>query len=120
MPAKGKRVASRQAQLNRRRRRQARSEADVAVQPVVNSETSTAASVAAAAEVATTIPAGNGMSTEALPQTRSRATQPIGRPQVQNRTGQALAYNHLTSELRRILILAGILTAVLLAVSFVL
>ena len=119
MPAKGKRVAARQAQLNRRRRRQARPEADVAVQPVSNAGVSASASVAAPEDAPSAVPAGNGTATETLPPSRTRATQPIDRPQVQNRSGQALAYNHLTSELRRILTLAGTLTAVLIAVSFV-
>ena len=119
MPAKGKRVASRQAQLNRRRRRQARPEAEVAVQTVTNATAGASANVATPEDAPAAGSAGNGTATEALPQARVRATLPIDRPQVQNRTGQALAYNHLSSELRRILILAGIVTAVLIVVSFV-
>lgn len=116
MPAKGRRIASRQAQLGRRRRQQNR-----------KTEESLAVSVAAPAD----IPAETaGPANAAAAATGSAAAESAGpaaaparaprRPAAgQTRTDRSAAYTHLGSEVRRILILAGILLAVLVGLSFV-
>ena len=117
MPAKGKRVAARQAQLNRRRRRQARSASEGEVLTAVQEGgTPAATTVSPAATTSATAPlnadAGQGQSQPAPAQIRPPATSSS-----QSRNAQPLAYAHLARELRRILILAGIVTAVLLGIS---
>lgn len=115
MPAKGRRIASRQAQLGRRRRQQSR-----------KTEESLAVSVAAPAD----IPAETAAPANAAAATGSAAAESAGpaaaparaprRPAAgQTRTDRSAAYTHLGSEVRRILILAGILLAVLVGLSFV-
>lgn len=125
MPARGKRVASRQAQLNRRRRRQARSAGDLAAQQDGEDRESLAtATIAAPARESETVAASVVEGASDTPQpdrerNRGAASQEVARAQVNNRVDQALAYRHLATEMRRILILAGILTVILLTVSFI-
>ena len=116
MPAKGKRVAARQAQLNRRRRRQARSASEGEVLTAVQeggSQATTIVSPAATASATAPARADAGQPHPAPDQVR-----PVATASSQSRNTQPLAYTHLARELRRILILAGIVTAVLLGVSF--
>ena len=116
MPAKGRRIASRQAQLGRRRRQSRKTEESGAVTVAAPADipTETAAPAnGAAAMPAAVAPATDGMAAAATP---ARAPRRSG----QLRTDRAAAYTHLGSELRRILILAGILLAVLLGLSFAL
>ena len=118
MPAKGRRIASRQAQLGRRRRQQNR-----------KTEESLAVSVAAPADIPaeTAAPANAAVapaaSTPAAGTTAGPAAAPARAPRRpaagQTRTDRSAAYTHLGSEMRRILILAGILLAVLVGLSFV-
>lgn len=113
MPAKGRRIASRQAQLGRRRRQQSRkTEESVAVSVAAPAAipAETAAPANAAANPAAAAPAAS-----AAGQTRATRRPAAG----QNRPDRAAAYTHLGSEMRRILILAGILLAVLVGLSFV-
>ena len=116
MPGKGRRVASRQAQIGRKRRRQGR--ATVAGDGPLAAEEST--------RVATAEPG-----TQAEPQ----STAPVNAPQVpvqpspaqsspqrnapRNRLDRPAAYNYVGTEVRRILIMSGVLLAVLIALSFV-
>ena len=118
MPAKGRRIASRQAQLGRRRRQQSR-----------KAEENGSVTVAAPADIPpeTAAPANGATATPAAADsvsaaTTGPATTPARAPRRsgQPRTDRAAAYTHLGSELRRILILVGILLAVLIALSFVL
>ena len=122
MPGKGKRVAARQAQLNRRRRRQARSASEGGVQTAVEEGGAVATSIASRATAATTAASTSAApSADAGPvnsQPAPAAVRPIGTPSAQGRNMQPMAYTHLAGELRRILILAGIVTAVLIGVSF--
>ncbi len=117
MPAKGRRIASRQAQLGRRRRQSRKIEESgtvtVAAPSDIPQETAAPANGAAAAvpAAAAASPTTDGMAT---------ATARAPRRSGQLRTDRAAAYTHLGSELRRILILAGILLAVLLGLSFAL
>ena len=119
MPAKGRRIASRQAQLGRRRRQQNR-----------KTEESLAVSVAAPADIPaeTAGPANAAASNPAAAEparssTAGSAAAPARAPRRpaagQTRTDRSAAYTHLGSEMRRILILAGILLAVLVGLSFV-
>lgn len=116
MPAKGRRIASRQAQLGRRRRQSRKTEEGGAVTIAAPSDipTETAAPAnGAAAMPAAVAPATDGMAAATPPARAPRRSGPT-------RTDRAAAYTHLGSELRRILILAGILLAVLLGLSFAL
>ena len=118
MPSKGKRVASRQGNLRRRRNSINRSNASAGSQPIDDanpSPTLTAAGSAAATATATATapaaaaPAGAGVS------------QATGRPQAQprgRRFDRPAAYNHVGSELVRISIFAGVLLVALVAISF--
>ncbi len=118
MPAKGKRVASRQAQLNRRRRRQIRgNEEGVARAEELGVQPATTR-VAPPPEQAT--PAVRPPDAEIAPQPSPVAAQSSERPTGQSRSGQPLAFTHLAGELRRILIMAAALTVVLVALSFLL
>ena len=120
MPAKGRRIASRQAQLGRRRRQSRKIEESgavtIAAPADIPQETATpangATAIPAAAPAANT-PAGPAATTAATPARTPRRSGPT-------RTDRAAAYTHLGAELRRILILAGILLAVLLGLSFAL
>ena len=117
MPAKGRRIASRQAQLGRRRRQSRKTEESgtvtVAAPSDIPTETAAPANGAAAIPATTASPTTDGMAAATTP---ARAPRRSG----QLRTDRAAAYTHLGSELRRILILAGILLAVLLGLSFAL
>ena len=113
MPSKGKRVASRQNNLRRRRGGPNR------VAPARNP-----AAASAVAEAEPERPASAATATAAAPApTQSRAATAIGRP-VSSPRGRRFerpaAYNHVGSELRRIGIFSGVLVVVLVAVSFVL
>ena len=118
MPAKGRRIASRQAQLGRRRRQQSRKAEEngsvtVAAPADIPPETAAPANGAAAVPAAADSVSAAATGPATAP---ARAPRRSGQP----RTDRAAAYTHLGSELRRILILAGILLAVLLGLSFVL
>lgn len=114
MPAKGRRIASRQAQLGRRRRQQNR-----------KTEESLAVSVAAPADIPaeTAAPANAAAANPSAAESAGPAAAPARAPRRpaagQTRTDRSAAYTHLGSEVRRILILAGILLAVLVGLSFV-
>ena len=117
MPAKGKRVAARQAQLNRRRRRQARAVGEDGMQTAGEEGGSATATMVRPAAVSTSAQgsdAGQGQPSPAPAPARPPATSAA-----QGRNAQPMAYTHLPRELRRILILAAIVTAVLIGLSFV-
>ena len=118
MPGKGKRVASRQAQLNRRRRRQGRVGVDTAVDTVERGSAPTTASVAAPASAVAAGEGGSVASASSASQVPAAAAATQERPVVSGRGIQSLAYNHMGRELRRILILAGILLVALFVISF--
>ena len=118
MPAKGKRVASRQAQLNRRRRRQTRAgvEGDVQTAEAAGGPaTATIAPPAATTTVAATETA-SAPETQAL--ARTEVARDAERGRNPSRNSQPLAYTHLSTEFRRITILAGVVLVVLIAISF--
>ena len=117
MPSKGKRVASRQNNL--RRRRGGATRAAPARNPAAATPTATVV-----AEPEAERPAAAAAATATAPApTQSRAATAIGRPASAprgRRFERPAAYNHVSSELRRIGIFSGVLVVVLVAVSFVL
>lgn len=125
MPARGKRVASRQAQLNRRRRRQARGAADIAApgggdgDEAVSTAVISAPAKEAETSIATPVAADGDNSQASQARSRNSSAQEGGRSPSSNRIDQALPYRHLASELRRVLILAGVVTVALIAISFI-
>lgn len=116
MPSKGKRVASRQSNLRRRRGNANRSTAlrtNAATAP-----TATAIADAPPTDAASTAPAATAAPAELASATAPRA-RPIRQPQGR-RFQRPAAYNHVGSELRRIGIFSGVLLVALIVVSFVL
>ena len=117
MPSKGKRVASRQNNLRRRRGGQNRAA------PVRNpAAVSTVASATAEAEPERPAAAATAVATAPSP-TQTRSAAAIGRPASGargRRFDRPAAYNYVGSELRRIGIFSSVLVVVLVAASFVL
>ena len=116
MPSKGKRVASRQSNLRRRRGNANRS---TAPRPnAATAPTATAVADAPSTDTAPGTPAATAASADPAPAAAARA-RPIRQPQGR-RFQRPAAYNHVGSELRRIGIYSGVLLVALIAVSFVL
>lgn len=117
MPSKGKRVASRQNNLRRRRGGANRAA------PVHNpAAASPVAATVAERESDRPASAGTATAPTAAP-AQSRSATAIGRPASAprgRRFERPAAYNHVSSELRRIGIFSGVLVVVLVAASFVL
>ena len=111
MPSKGKRVASRQNNLRRRRSPANRNNATGSARPTAVAEAVSAPAETVAPSTTATAAAPVG---EGLPVGRSQ-TQPRGR-----RFDRPAAYNHVGSELKRIGIFSSVLVVALIAVSFVL
>ena len=115
MPGKGRRVASRQAQLGRRRRKPARpdggiptSQAPAAVaetQPVDAVDTQPDRSADSA-----------GVNREAV---RSRPVPAVPQRVARSRAERPAAYNYVGAEVRRILIMSGVLLAVLIVLAII-
>ena len=113
MPSKGKRVASRQGNLRRRRNTANRSNAPASAG---------VGSTAVANPPSTSAADGSGAATATATAMAAGVAQAIGRPQTQprgRRFDRPAAYNHVGSELVRIGIFAGVLMVALVAVSFV-
>ena len=112
MPGKSRRVASRQAQLSRQRRRQSRGPSGIPATPqgmAVGPQPSdgvdarvqgSAASVPAAPRSSPSVPAGSGSA-------RARAERSV-------------TYNYIGAEFRRILILSGVVLAALIVLAILL
>ena len=116
MPSKGKRVASRQSNLRRRRGNANRSTA-----PRTNAAAAamvTAVAHGPATDASPGAPAATAAPADLTPAAAPRA-RPIRQPQGR-RFQRPAAYNHVGSELRRIGIFSGVLLVALIAVSFVL
>ena len=111
MPSKGKRIASRQNNLRRRRNNANRSSPPAGARTTAVAEPApapTSAPPASPSPAAVAAPAG--------------ASRPIGRSETQprgRRFDRPAAYNHVGSELKRIGIFSGVLVVALVAVSFV-
>ena len=112
MPSKGKRIASRQNNLRRRRSNANRSNPPAGAPATAVAEPASAPASAS--------PASSSPATATAPMGTSR---PIGRSETQprgRRFDRPAAYNHVGSELRRIGIFSGVLVVALVAISFVL
>jgi hypothetical protein len=115
MPDKGRRVASRQAQLGRRKRRQSRG-------------TSGASSDGATTAIAENQPADRVAMQEREPTTPAQdagavapsrpAPASLRRSPTRARAERPMAYNYVGHELRRILILSGVLIVILVVLAF--
>ena len=116
MPSRGKRVASRQSNLRRRRGNANRSTAPR--NNAATAATATAVAAAPATGVAPGAPATTTAPADPTPAAAPRA-RPIRQPQGR-RFQRPAAYNHVGAELRRIGIFSGVLRVALIAVSFVL
>ena len=111
MPSKGKRIASRQNNLRRRRNNANRTNPPAGARATAVAEPVPAP---ASAPTASPSPAPSAAPTGAGRPIGRSETQPRGR-----RFDRPAAYNHVGSELRRIGIFSGVLVVVLVAVSFV-
>ena len=111
MPGKGRRMASRQAELGRRRRRQNRASAAVAAPPAGPSPN---AAPAAEPQGDSTAPAARE-----APQQQRPAPAPAQPAPGRARGDRPPAYNYMVPEVRRISIMAGVLLVGLIALSFV-
>ena len=118
MPGKGRRVASRQAQLRQKRSKESRG-------PIgTPTGTPTADPTPPAVGTQTDGPAPAPKQTAApVPQSRP-AVQPVpaspSRPPARSRTDRPLAYSYIRTELRRILILSGIVIVALIVLGILL
>ena len=114
MPGKGRRVASRQAQVGRKRRRQIRGPSGV---PEAGSGTAiaeqdeTAEGAAVVAEMASPV----ARVRQPAPPAATSSNAPIP---ARLRGDRPAATNYVKAEVVRILIMAGTLTAVLILISF--
>ncbi len=116
MPGKGRRMASRQAELGRRRRRQHRGgNAAVAERPRASAPNETDAVTAVAEETAAATPAA---STRPAQQVREPVEGSRSRSGPRSRFDRPAAYNYVMPEMRRILIMGGVLLAGLIGLSF--
>ena len=110
MPGKGRRVASRQAQLGRRRRKPARPDGGIpssqAPAAVAESQTVDAVDTQPERPVAPV-----GVSREAVP---ARPVPAVSPRVPRSRIERPAAYNYVAAEVRRILIMSGILLVVLI------
>lgn len=116
MPGKGRRVASRQAQLGRRRKRQTRGPSGT---PTAEPETRAAAPRPLAESVATEVREPAPPLTNVRAPTPPRPVAPL--PQTRSARGRGdlgIAYRYVMPELRRIGIMAGVLLVVLVVLSF--
>ncbi len=110
MPGKGRRMASRQAELGRRRRRQNRGVGTAVADPPESAPSPAATLTAAQDSAAPAAP---------LPQPRA-AVSAVPRSGSRTRFDRPTAYNYVKPEMRRIFIMSGVLLAGLIGLSFVL
>ena len=117
MPGKGRRVASRQAELGKKRKRQTRGAASITVEG--------SGAVAVTPSVTSVETVLDGGARESLPiaarsqsaeQSRSNVSQ-VNRTPTRARLDRPAAYNYVMPELRRILIMSGTLLGVLIGLS---
>jgi hypothetical protein len=115
MPDKGRRIASRQAQLGRRRRRQNRGPTGAAV-----AESDSNVSAGRTSEPAATgVQDPDNAAQTAAPAAPSRPIVTVAQPRSGRQRGERpTAYNYTWTELRRILVLGSILSIILVVVAF--
>lgn len=117
MPGKGRRVASRQAELGKKRKRQTRGAASITVEgseAVAVTPSVTSVETVLDSRVRESLPiAARSQSAE---QSRSNVSQ-VNRTPTRARLDRPAAYNYVMPELRRILIMSGTLLGVLIGLS---
>ncbi len=113
MPGKGRRVASRQAQVGRKRRRQVRGPSGV---PVAGSGIAIAEQEEAAEGVAV-VSGGTSPAARVRPAAAPAAAPSNVSNPARIRGERPAASNYVKAEVTRILIMAGTLTAVLILIS---
>ncbi|HEU0020695.1 MAG TPA: hypothetical protein VFR55_03345 [Dehalococcoidia bacterium] len=113
MPGKGRRVASRQAELGKRRRRQGR-----VAGSVVTGGSEAGVATPAQSSVANGVRESPAVArkAESLAQPRPTSPQPHRGP-ARARLDRPAAYNYVIPELRRVLILSGALLVILIGIS---
>ena len=137
MPGKSRRVAARQSQLNRRRKKQQRGPSgipsgDDAEGVAVPRPTTAVAAPTRVPDVGEPDPDmgmdGEGIAVAGAPAPRRRSapanSRPTTQPQTPNpsraRRDRPAAYQYVGSELRRIMILSSVVVAAIISLSFVL
>lgn len=121
MPGKARRIASRQAQLSRRRKRQQRGPSGIPTPPPAGTEVdgrAVGATVPQAAEATEAVPVTGRPRPGSAP-ARPTPVSPAARP-IRARGERPSTYNYVGSELRRILILAGSVVAIIIVLAIVL
>ena len=117
MPGKGRRVASRQAELGKKRKRQTRGAASITAEgsgAVAVTPSVTSVETVLDSGVRESLPiAARSQSAE---QSRSNVSQ-VNRTPTRARLDRPAAYNYVMPELRRILIMSGTLLGVLIGLS---
>ena len=117
MPGKGRRVASRQAELGKKRKRQTRGAASITAEgsgAVAVTPSVTSVETVLDSGVRESLPiAARSQSTE---QSRSNVSQ-VNRTPTRARLDRPAAYNYVMPELCRILIMSGTLLGVLIGLS---
>ena len=121
MAGKARRAASRQAQLNRRRKRQQRGPSGIPPPPSTGTDVdgrAVGAAVPQANEAAAATPA-TGRQRRSPAAARPAAVTPSA-PPLRVRGERPSTYNYVGSELRRILIMAGSVVAIIIVLGIVL
>ena len=119
MAGKARRAAARQGELARRRKKGQRGPSGVpSSEPHPTQRTSNGSTPALAMEAAGAVVSA---ATAAEPEQRPQVAAPAAQPRVQGRQRgeRPAAYNYVGTELRRIGVLATVVVAVLVALSFV-
>ena len=120
MAGKSRRVAARQSQLNRRRKKQQRGPSGIpAAMPEPADPASQEESSTTTAAVATTQPVQTRSVRSYAPAAPERSPG-SGRPRGLSREEAAPAYHYMGPEIRRIVVMAGIAFTVLVVLKFVL
>lgn len=118
MPGKARRIASRQAQLNRKRKRQQRGPSGIPPPPPVGADVDGHAVGATAAQATGTTEAVQATG-RPRPSSAAAHPTPAARP-LRTRGERPSTYNYIGSELRRILIMAGSVVAIIIVLGIVL
>jgi hypothetical protein len=112
MPGKSRRVASRQAQLSRQRRRQSRGPSGI---PATRQGTAVGPQPSDGVDARVQ---GSVGSAPAAP--RSSPPVPAGSGSARARAERSVTYNYIGTEFRRILILSGVVLAALIVLAILL
>jgi ApbE superfamily uncharacterized protein (UPF0280 family) len=122
MASKSRRVASRQSQLNRRRKRQQRGPSGIPAGAAETDSAATSADTGALDDAAATAVAESSPSAGARPITPPQSAQIPNPPRSHTRIRdeRPTAYQYMGPEIRRIMVMAGTAFAVLVVLKIVL